>query len=243
MKKMLMILLAALLLCLPFSALAEGDDATPPPLPEEPELEPLPDAFLPLERRVLGDWYGDYAGLVFSLSLAEDLNYAAVFPGAEPKTGQWALTDGYIVLDENERDSLLPLSGGLLWGDLLLTREKPEAYVPAEVLADAEEGAFDGFWKSQYVVVGEGVLYAAALGEDAYVYIEGTRVALGGSRFGNVIRTFRYEDGALVLDEEGLTVRIELQQDGLLRLTDGGEAPLTICLQPFPFPDTEPQEP
>ena len=242
MKKWFSILLAMLLLCLPAAAVAGEGDPTPPPAAEGPEYEPLPEEYLPLSRRVLGDWYGDYAGIVFSLSFLEDGSYAAVFPGWEPQTGKWALEDGYIVLDGNSQNGILPVNGVLSWeaAGLLLTREKPQGYVPADVLADAKEGSFDGLWRSRFTAAGEGTVYADALGEDAYVYIEGTNVALGGKRFGRVIKQFTFSPGALTLAEEGLNVTIELQKDGFLRLT----APdAVIYLRPAPMPGTEPKSP
>ena len=76
-------------------------------------------------------------------------------------------------------------------------------YVPADILADAPEGALDGLWRAQFVAVGEGAMLAEAAEEDAFVYIEGANVALGGTRFGNVIRVFTPDAGALTLPEEG----------------------------------------
>ena len=55
-------------------------------------------------------------------------------------------------------------------------------------------------------------MLAEAAEEDAFVYIEGANVALGGTRFGNVIRVFTPDAGALTLPEEGVT--LQLQQDG-----------------------------
>lgn len=216
-------------------------EPTRPPAPAEPEYDPLPEEYLPLSERVLGEWYADEAGLVITLALAED-GYTLFVPGDAPKTGAWEAKDGVIVLDGDEENPLTPLGDVLFWdaADLLFAREQPTAYVPAAVFADAKEGDFDGFFKAQFVAVGEGTILAAAAEEDAYVYIEGTNVALGGTRFGNVIKVFTTVPGVLTLAEDGLNVKLELQQDGFLRMT---LPDAVIYLMPAVIPGTEPETP
>ncbi|MBR0356907.1 MAG: hypothetical protein IJH54_05445 [Clostridia bacterium] len=244
MKKAFALLLALILLLTPLAAWAEGDP-TPPPLPEEPACEPLPEEYLPLSQRVLGDWYADYAGLLISLTLGEDGSYALLAPGIEAQTGQWEARDGQLFLDGGEEAAITPLNGVLCFEglDLLFTREQPLTYVPADV-AEAAEGDFDGFWKVRFVAVGEGTALAQALHEDTFVYIEGTNVALGGERFGDVIRVFTAADKALTLTEGESTISLQLQQDGFLRLTIAGPEPATLYLMPAPIPGQAPaQEP
>lgn len=194
-------------------------EPTRPPKPEEPAYEPLPEAYLPLSQRVLGDWYADAAGRMVTLTLNEDGAYALAVPGQEPQAGQWTAEDGQVLLDGEDKTALLILDDALRADalDLLFTREQPLVYVPADLLTDAPEGALDGLWRAQFVAVGDGTMLAEAAGEDAFVYIQGTNVALGGARFGNVIRVFTPDAGALILPEEGLA--LQLQQDGFLRLT------------------------
>ena len=197
-------------------------EPTRPPKPEEPAYEPLPEEYLPLSQRVLGDWFADQAGLMITLSLGED-GYTLSVPGQAPQAGQWEEKDGMIVLDGDQEGALLILDDVLRMDalDLLFGREKPLTYVPADLIADAPEGAFDGLWRARFVAVGSGetagTMLAEAAEEDAFVYIEGTNVALGGRRFGNVIRVFTPDGGGLTLPEEGVT--LQLQQDGFLRLT------------------------
>ena len=197
-------------------------EPTRPPKPEEPAYEPLPEEYLPLSQRVLGDWFADQAGLMITLSLGED-GYTLAVPGQAPQAGQWEEKDGMIVLDGDQEGALLILDDVLRMDalDLLFGREKPLTYVPADLIADAPEGAFDGLWRARFVAVGSGetagTMLAEAAEEDAFVYIEGTNVALGGRRFGNVIRVFTPDGGGLTLPEEGVT--LQLQQDGFLRLT------------------------
>ena len=171
--------------------------------------------------------------LVIALSLAED-GYTLTVPGTDPQAGQWEERDGMVVLDGDEGSALLILDDVLRMDalDLLFGREKPLTYVPADILADAPEGALDGLWRAQFVAVGEGTMLAEAAEEDAFVYIEGANVALGGTRFGNVIRVFTPDAGALTLPEEGVT--LQLQQDGFLRMT---LADAVIYLMASPLPE------
>ncbi len=257
MKKWVLILLAALLLLAgaygaPRKALAqnaperaavlnEGEDPSTepvrPPMPQEPEYEPLPESGQPLYERVLGDWYADYAGLVLTLSLSQG-SYTLSAPGAETLTGTWKVKDGGLVLDGSERDTLAPVNDGLRWdsANLMFTRQQPQTYVPAEPLAEVSEGAFDGFWKSRYVGVRGGAVLSAVMGEDTFVYVEGVHVALGGARFVDVIKTFTFENGTLTLLDEDMAVTLELLQDGFLRLTFAGQQPMTIYLMPAAIP-------
>lgn len=87
MKKLLLILLAALLLlsagCGKQEAAAPEDAAAPEAsaAPEEPVYEPLPEAQTPLMERLPGEWYAGYQGLVLTLTLSEDGSYAFRVPG------------------------------------------------------------------------------------------------------------------------------------------------------------------
>ena len=224
----------------PGSDTVESEPTMPPP-PEEPEYEPLPEEYLPLSERVLGEWYADEAGLVITLALTEE-GYTLFVPGTDAQTGKWEAKDGMLVLGGDEQNPLTPIGDVIRFDamDLLFTREMPMTYVPAEVIADAKEGSFDGFFKAQFVAVGDGTILAAAVEEDAFVYIEGTNVALGGTRFGNVIKVFTAAPGVLTLAEDDLNVKLELQQDGFLRMT---LPDAVIYLIPAVVPGTEPANP
>lgn len=232
MKKLLLILLAALLLlsygC---AAFAEADLEE---IVEDETLEPMPESFYPLERRILGDWYADFEGLALTLSLSEDGGYALLVPGQAAMEGVWELLDGYVTLDDGEGGKLLPVDGVLYWGgpEVLFTRDLPETYVPAEIVSDAQAGDFDGYWKSQFIAVGEGTLLASAVGDKTDVYIDGTSVALGGPLFGDVLVGMELRDGALYYAAGNVSVTLLLQRDGLLRLTLSGEKTLTLYLHP-----------
>ena len=233
MKKLLIVLLAMALLV--FVGCASENASETAEAPEEPVYETIPFEELPLMQRLPGDWYAEYRGLLITLSLTEDGAYTFTFPGREAQTGAWALTDGMLTLDGNAEDALMPAGAVLRWNsaDLLFTREKPEVYVPAGIRADLKAGDLDGYWKSCYVAVGEGTMLASALGENTDVYIEGTAAALGGPLFGDVIVETELKDGALCYEAGGVSVKLALQQDGLLRLTmSSGDAPVTLYLLP-----------
>ena len=229
----------------PEPTLEPTPEPTKPPKPEEPEYEPLPDEYKPLAERVIGDWFADKMGLLISLTLSEDGAYVLSIPGEEPQKGQWEVRDGQLFLDGGEEAAITPVNGVLRFDalDLLFAREKPETYVPADLLSDAKEGSFNGYWKARYVAVGDGTILAEALGEDARLYIDGLKAALGGQRFGNVIRDFTLEDGTLTLSEEGRALTLALQSDGFLRLTIAGNDPAIIYLMAFPVPDRPVENP
>ncbi len=236
MKKLLVILLSALLLLAGCgkTAAPEPEEAPEPP-EEELVYEPLPAPEPSLAERLAGDWYAGYQGLALTLSLAEDGSYTFRFPGQEDRSGAWALNEeNLLILDGAEADALLPVGDTLRWAsaELLFTREAPEVYVPGEILTDAEPGSLDGYWKSHFVAVGDGTILASALDEKTDIYIEGARVALGGPLFGDILVDMTMKDGALTYEKEGVSVALALQSDGFLRLTLGGENPATLYLRP-----------
>ncbi len=73
-------------------------------------------------------------------------------------------------------------------------------------------------------------MLSSALDETTDVFVQGTRVALGGPIFGDVIVDMQLKDGALVYSAEGITVTLALQQDGLMRLTANAGQPMTLYL-------------
>jgi len=214
-------------------------EPTRPPKPEEPEYEPLPDELKSLAERIAGEWFADLAGFTIPLTLYEDGSYTLSFPGEAPQTGKWETADGRLLLDGNADDALVPVNGVLRWesAGLLFTRETPQSYVPAEVDADAKEGAFDGWWKAQFVGVGEGTILAQALEEDTELYIEGAKLALTGARFGNVILDGTIANGALTFTANGATVKLELLADGFLRLMLEGAEPAVLYLMRMATPE------
>ena len=138
----------------------------------------------------------------------------------------------------------MPVSGVLRWdnADLLFTREAPQGYVPAEVFTDAKEGAFDGWWKAQYVGVGEGTILAAALDEDTELYIEGTKIAFTGARFGSAIADGKAANGVFSFSAGDAGVKLELQSDGFLRLTLDGAEPAVLYLMHMALPGQTPAQ-
>ena len=226
----------------PESSEVSEPDPQRPPVPEEESYELLPEEEKPLEERICGEWYADYAGLLISLKLSGDGSYTFDNPGEETQKGKWKIMDGLLVLDNKADDALLPIGNVLRWEeeDLLFTREKPELYAPAGVKTDAKQGDFDGYWKARFVAVGDGVILAHITGENAEIYIEGLKAALGGNRFGEIVRDLKAGTGALTLEENGVKVTLQLQEDDFLRMTvEGGENPAVIILARSTIPGEE----
>lgn len=219
-------------------------EATRPPEPEDPEPEPYPEEDVPLSERVPGEWFADAAGLTIPLTLNADGSYTFSLPGEAPKTGEWEIADGLLLLDGDADDALTPVNGVLLWesAGLLFTREAPQGYVPAEVNADAKEGAFDGWWKTQFIGVGEGTILAQTTGENTELYIEGSKLALYGARFESMILDGVIADGALTFQAGDATVKLELLTDGFLRLTLDGDEPTVLYLAHMVTPEQVPAE-
>ena len=246
MKKLLVILLAAVLLLAGCGKPGTGDGAGEtayepvPAVPEEPEYEPAEEMAPPLEESLCGDWYASWEGLKLILTLGEDGGYTFVFPGREDRTGTWAVTDGLVALDGSEGD-LFPAGEGLRWIDegLAFTRTEPETYTPGAVVTGLSAGGFDGYWKSHFVAVGDGAVLSSAVGETTDVYIEGLRVALGGPLFGDVIVDMELKNDMLVYENGDVTVTLALQEDGFLRLTMEAGEPVTVYLASAPVPGTE----
>ena len=197
MKKIFACLLALAMLCAALPAL--GQEAGPSPA---------------------GDWYADMNGFIFTLSLLEDGTYT-LSSGDAAVEGAWEMTDGAVLLD-GDPESALAFDGAALSNaeaEVSFTREKPQTYQPAPVNAAAQTGDFDGYWSSVYVEVGGMVLPAASIGDDTEANILGETVALGGWLFLGAAFDFTYENAALTLNSEELTITLELMQDGLLRMT------------------------
>jgi len=78
------------------------------------------------------------------------------------------------------------------------------------------------------------VIPAKALQEDTILYVEGSRVALTGDFFGEIITDFSYEEGVLAFSSDEMSVKLEMQKDLLLRMTvSAGGEDLTMVLSPY----------
>ena len=182
-----------------------------------------------------GEWYARELGIVITLTLNGDGTYTIRSTGeSEPSAaGTWAEDDGFISLDGGE-NGVLNDQGNILVLEpegTLFVREKPEAYVPAEVIPDAAPGDFDGYWTSVFTEVNGEPVDAGAVGETTDLYFEGTKAALGGYLFGDVIAEMTAADGALTFGDENGMITVQLQEDDFLRLTVSvGENSLVIWL-------------
>ena len=235
----------------PDTAPVETTAAPTTPAPtEEPteELippEPVETPAVPEEKdAVLGSWYGLLEGGMIRLDFTEDMKYAVHFLNGEKADyeGTWTIEEGLITLDGEDKPMFsLTMDGeSLYWPDAetVLSREEPGLYEPAELLEELDEDAFDGYWKSTYVAVDGLVVPSELVGDLTDVYIEGTKAALGGPLFGDVVVTLEKDGKALVTKSgEGAEARFEMQQDLAIRLTlqSGADEPLVIYLFSEPY--------
>ena len=174
------------------------------------------------EADVTGLWYMDLAGAAAELSLNSDGTYRLAVPLAEEKTGTWKLDDGFIYLDGAAAPDLATWGEGtLMLGDHLafFTREKPWAYSPADPLPDAPAELYASLWKAAYTLRDGDALPAQLTGDNTLIYIEGSKAILKGGPFGYLLTDLTFENGVFTCMADGLTVRMELQQDDFLRLT------------------------
>ena len=205
------------------------------------------------------------------MALSSDGTYTLA-QGGETKSGVWELKDGLIALDGEKEGSLIPLEDELYWLalELFLTSEEPEfdAYVPADVLSDGITAElFNGYWTSLYVDADGAILSAADLGDKTDVYVEVPaakaedadegadaaettaapaepvpRVALGGPLFGDVTVDMSFADGALTWTADKVSVKLQLQADGLLRMTlKAPDSDMTLYLTPTYVPGLSPE--
>ena len=223
MNKMLFLALALLLTMSLLPAQAEE-------IPELPQEEEAPSP--------AGKWYALDHGLAVTLTLREDGTYSFLYPAfpGDGTDGAWVLDEGFVRLDEDE-DAVFSFDGDQLtcrWLDLYFKREPTEAYAPADVLADATLEMFEGGWRTAYTLTDGAVLPQAWQEEDACAYVEWNRVAVAGSRFGEILVDCAFENGALSYTAQALSLRLEMQKDLLLRMTiikDGEEN--TLLLIPY----------
>ena len=241
MKKLLAMLLAfALILALAACGNTEAPAQTEAPAATA-ELTPEPTPAPPVET-----WYGSSRGLELTLALSSDGTYTLA-QGGKTKSGAWELKDGLIALDGEEEGSLIPLEDELYWLalELFLTSEEPEfdAYVPEDVLSDGVTAElFNGYWTSLYVETDGAILLADDLGDKTEVVIEAPRAALGGPLFGDVTVDMSFADGALTWTADKVSVKLQLQADGLLRMTlKAPDSDMTLYLTPTYVPGLSPE--
>ncbi len=240
-------------------------DVTPTPSPTAteavtpsptPSPEPTPtEAPVSLDA-YYGAWYADRAGVTLTLQLNEDGSYtlSSAFSATPLGSGRWRLTAPYLYLGEDgsdgegsdkdgsekDGDRLEVLSETRLrWSaaDVVFTREKTVVYAPAELEDSVALEFFAGYWKSSYVALNDSTVSASVAGDNTDIFIDGSRVALGGDLFHDAIVDMKFENGQLSWSGDGLSVTIGAQTDGLLRVTltvnagDGSQA-IVLYLAP-----------
>lgn len=189
----------------------------------------------------VGEWYALDDGLAVTLTLKEDGSYVLVYPAfpEERSEGAWTLDDGFVYLDLDE-DAVFSFDADRLachWLNLSFTREPVEAYTPAAVLTDALPEMFEGAWLTVYTLEDGAALPQSWLEDDTRIYVEQDIAVLTGSLFGELFAGFSFENGALVFQADGISLRMEMQEDSLLRLTAKmDETERVLLLAPY-LPD------
>lgn len=183
-------------------------------------MELLP--VLSIQEDLSGDWYCVLHTQVLTLTQQEEGNYTVTYAG-ETIEGTWKLEDGFIYLDEDTSPAFLPIGDKLSWigPEEFLSREEPKTgeYHPGEVLTGIEPGTLDGCWKSIYVDADGIVIPAEDAGDNTDLYLEGETAALGGALFGDVIVDMVFADDALTFAADGVSIVLQLQNDGFMRMT------------------------
>ena len=177
-----------------------------------------------------GNWYADADGVPVRLCLNEDGTFELSIPG-DVSEGEWETEDGCVLLDGAAEFPLELIGGALIQEDagLVFTREDPGTYAPEEPVPDAEAGWFGGYWASVYADMSGTPVPASSVGDDTDLWIDGTLAALGGRRFGDIFWNFTFENGKMTAAlDDGRTVDIAFQRDGILRMTVAGQGEETV---------------
>ena len=231
----------SLILCLCALPVLAEEDAGETEIPED-ILEEIEAALAEAEAQreedpvpsPVGEWYALDDGLAVKLTLKEDGGYILIYPAfpEERTEGAWTLDDGFVYLDLDE-DAVFSFDVDRLachWLNLSFTREPVEDYAPADIIADALPELFDGAWLTVYTLENGAALPQSWTEDDTRIYVEQNTAVLTGSLFGELIVGLSIENGALIFQADGIFLRMEMQEDGLLRLTAKMDEMETVLL-------------
>ena len=195
---------------------------------EQTEPEEITEDAAGTVQMLVGMWYADLNGIPAEMELAEGGNYTMTISGNEPQTGSWELSEGFLFLDGSAEPDFSVTGDVLFWYEAytIFTREPIQPCTPGAVLTNVPADCFGGYWKCQYVDVEGRAFPASAVSDRTDLYVEGTTVILGGPEFLDAQVKMEEKDGMLSCAVDGASVRLQLQEDGYLRLTltlDGDE--------------------
>ena len=204
---------------------------------------------------LLGDWYGTMYGMAIQLTFNEDGTYHLSLISADQEmSGKYELKDGIVYMDGDEDAANgFVFDGSSLVNegqDVTLTREavEIETIVLPEVDPEAPLEAFAGEWTCKYLSLNGMVMDIdqvplEQLGASSLptLKIEGTSVEISGMDLGSVTTmSFKYEEGALVLDlgesfaGSGLEdmLKFNVLQDGSVAMTVSMGQEMVFCFVP-----------
>lgn len=185
------------------------------------------------ETDVTGVWYADLDGAAAELTLNADGSYLLSVPMEENKTGTWKLDDGYLYMDGSAAPDLATWGENtLILGDYdgVFTREKPWVYDPADLMPDTSADLFEGLWRSAYTENNGVFLPTDYTDDDTLIYIEELKAVLKGGPFGYILADLNFENGAFTYAAGDITAKMQLQQDGFLRLTTEKDGQTETCI-------------
>ena len=174
------------------------------------------------ESSLTGTWYADFNDALVQLILNEDNTYILKISGEEPIHGTWEEQDGFLSLDGVHPPEIMILDDKIIWKDtgLFFGHESTGLYyTPAETTNELSPERIGGYWKSALIDEDGVAIPAGFVNDKTDLYIEGNSVILGGPFFGDVLVKASYENGILTCEKDVKTIQLQLQQDGIMRLT------------------------
>lgn len=178
------------------------------------------------EYSLTGTWYASFSDALVQLVLNEDNTYILKISGEEPIHGTWEEQDGYLSLDGVQPPEIIIVNEMIIWREagLIFGHESTGLYyTPAETTNELSPERIGGYWKSTLIDEDGVAIPAGFVNDKTDLYIDGNGVILGGPVFGDVLVKAAYRNGTLTCEKDGKTIQLQLQQDGIMRLTLSGE--------------------
>ena len=187
------------------------------------------------DEGLTGEWYGTMYGAAVTMTFNDDGTYTMAVAG-QSQGGTYELRDGIVYMDGVDD----PAQGFVFDGTSLVneqygvtfTRENNvQDIVIADPNPEAPVEAFSGEWVCRYLSMSGVTLdiqqmpeeMLAELGSIPGMTIDGTSVTINGAGIetltGEAAIEMTYADGALTVDKDGVTIQVQMLQDGMTALT------------------------